>query len=211
MKRAVNVVIRIKRIALAALFAALAYFCALIALPYFAPQDEIRAAVTRSLLAATGNTPRIEDAHFSILPRPSVRFDNIRFEGGDNNLSAGSLRATIKLLPLIYGRVEVASLTFERAHLNIEVGADGARLLGLPLRPASRAGEIANFPEIKIVNSVIEIRSMGAPRSERLSKVDASLAFSGASLSTIASFRWRGMQSTASLHIANTGALGENA
>lgn len=211
MKRAVNVVIRIKRIALAALFAALAYFCVLIALPYFAPQDEIRAAVTRSLVAATGNTPRVEGAHFSILPRPSVRFDDIRFEGGDNDLSAGSLRATVKLLPLIYGRVEIASLTFERAHLNIEVGTEGARLLGLPLHPPSLAGEMANFPEIKIVNSVIEIRSMNAPRSERLSRVDASLAFSGASLSTIASFRWRGMQSTASLHIANTGAFGENA
>jgi len=70
----VNVVIRIKRIATVALFAALCVFGVLAALPYTVPRHDIREAVTRALVAATGVTPDIGGAHFAVFPRPSVRF-----------------------------------------------------------------------------------------------------------------------------------------
>lgn len=207
-----NVVIRIKRIATVALFAALCVFGVLAALPYTVPRHEIREAVMRSLVAGTGIAPNIGGAHLALFPRPSVRFNNIRFGTGDKGgLSAGSLRATVKLLPLLFGRVEVATLTFEQAHLNIEAGPNGARLMGLPLRPPSVAAEMPDFPEIRIADSIVDVRSADGEGSERLSKVEASLAWSGKSLSTLASFAWRGMPSTLSVQIADSGALGENA
>lgn len=208
-----NVVTRIKRIAFGALFVVLILFGALLTLPYFAPRHEIRMAVTRSLVAATGVAPRIDGAaYFAILPRPSVRFENVHFDGDSRTgLSAGSLRATVRLLPLLYGDVEVASLTFERPHIHVEVAADGAKVLGLPLRSPAAAGEIADFPEIRIVDGVVDIHTEGSNKSERLSEVKASLAWSGTSLATISSFRWRNMPSTANLFIADTGALGQGA
>lgn len=202
-----NVVIRIKRIAIAALFLALAAGGIVLALPYTVPRQEIRVAVTEALAAATGATPDVGAAHLSLFPRPSIRFYDVRFDGS-GDASAGSLRATVKLLPLVFGRVEVATLAFERAHLGIETGPDGARLIGLPLRPASTGA--GAFPEIQIRDSDIDIRSANG-KTERLSNVDALLSRSGTSLSTLASFRWRGMPSTLSLQIADSGALGENA
>jgi AsmA protein len=205
-------VIRIKRIAAAALFVTLGIFCVLAALPYTVPRHEIRETVARALAAATGVTPDIGGAHLSFFPRPAARFDDIRFGGnGKDDLSAGSLRATIKLLPLLFGRAEVANLIFERAHLHFEAGPDGVRLLGLPLRPPSTAGEMTSSPKIRIADSVVDIRSSDGERTERLSGVDASLAWSGASLSMLASFQWRGMPSTLRIQIADAGALGENA
>lgn len=210
MKRAVNIVTRIKRISVAALFAALAYFCVLLALPYFVPQDEIREAVTGSLRAATGATPEVGEAHFSVLPRPAVRFDNIRFAGSDRNtLSAGSLRATVRLMPLLFGRVELASLAFEEPHLNIEIGPNGVRLLGLPASPPTR--QTVSLPEIKIVDGRVDLRSPDSSKVESLWGVNATLTWPGKGVSTTASFRWRGLQSNANLRITDAGALGENA
>lgn len=214
-----NVVTRIKRIALGALLVAFVVFAALLTLPYFAPRDEIRAAVTRSLAAATGVTPRIDGAvQFTILPRPAVRFDNVRFDNarsdGDRDtpgLSAGSLRATVRLLPLLFGDVEIASLNFDRPHIHVEVAADGTQLRGLPLRAPPTGGEAASFPEIRIHDGTVDIHAEGSSGTERLSDVTASLAWSGPSLATIGSFRWRGMPSSVNIFVANTGALGEGA
>jgi AsmA protein len=207
-KYIVNVVIRIKRIAIAMLLAAIGGLCVLLILPYTVPRHEIRTAVLQSLQTVTGMTPHIGAMHFSVLPRPGLRLDDVRFESGGSDLTAGSLKATIRILPLLIGEVEVASLAFDQAHLNIEFGPDGVRLLGLPLRRPSPASTDSG-PEISLSNSVIDVRSVESGRVEKLSNVDASLAWSGASLSTLASLRWRGIPSDVSLHIA--GAPGENA
>jgi AsmA protein len=61
------------------------------------------------------------------------------------------------------------------------------------------------------VNGTVDIRSPNRERIESLSRVEASLAWSGPRLSTLASFEWRGLPSTMSLQIADAGALGENA
>jgi AsmA protein len=202
----VNVIIRIKRIAAAALILAIGCVAVLLILPYTVPRHEIRAAVTRALNAVTDAAPRIGATHFSVLPRPGLRFEDVRF---GERLSAGSLRASIKLLPLLLGEVEVSSLTFEDARLDIEFGPDGARLLGLPLR--APGPDAAGLPDIRLVNSTVNVRSTDSRQAERLSGVEASIAWSGTGLGTNASFRWRDMPGTINLHIADTAALGENA
>jgi len=207
MKRAVNAVIQIKRIAFAALLVAGACFCVLAILPYTVPRHEIRDAAIHSLQAATGIKPEIKGIHFSTVPRTSILLEQVRFGSGEETFSAGSIRATIRFLPLLIGDVEIASLTFESAHFHIEFGPNGARLVGLPPQPAGGSG----MPEIKIADSTVDLHSAVSGMTEKLTGVSASLAWSGNGFSTLASFEWRGVPSTAGLRIADTSALGENA
>lgn len=212
-KNVVNVFTRMQRSAVGALFAVLFFVGGLLAVPYFVPEQEIRMAVTRSLVAATGIEPRIAGpVYFTILPRPAMRFEDIYFEGNKRtDISAGSLQARVKLLPLLFGRVEIGSLVFERSHLNIEIGASGTKVLGLPLRSPAIAGEITGFPEISIVNGIVDFHTEGSERIDRLADVGASLAWSGSSLTATGSFRWHDLPSTATLYIADTTAIGQGA
>jgi AsmA protein len=212
-KNAVNVFIRMQRFAVGALFAVLLFVGGLLTIPYFVPEQEIRAAVARSLVAATGVEPRIEGSiYFTLLPRPAMRFEDIHFEGNKRtDISAGSLQARVKLLPLLFGRVKIASLVFERSHLNIEIGSGGTKILGLPLRSPSIAEESASFPEISIVNGIIDFHAEGSERVDRLTNVEASLAWSGPSLTATGSFRWHDLPSTVTFSIADTAAIGQGA
>ncbi len=202
-----------QRSAIGALFAVLLFVGGLLAVPYFVPEQEIRTAVTRSLVAATGIEPRIEGSvYFTVLPRPAMRYEDIYFEGNKpTDISAGSLQARVKLLPLLFGRIEIASLVFERPHLNVEIGSTGAMVLGLPLRSPTIAAEITGFPEISIVNGIIDLHGEGSERVDRLTEVQAALAWSGPSLTTTGSFRWHELPTTASLYIADTAAIGQGA
>ena len=134
---------RIQRLATGVLLLILFFAAGLFALPYLVPEREIRTALTHALVAATGTEPRIEgEARFTFLPRPAIRLDGVRFGGAESSgFSAGSLQATIRLLPLLFGRVEIASLVFERPRLLVEIGNDGAKLVGLPLRLPDNSAE----------------------------------------------------------------------
>src|SRR5258708_6555019 len=149
-KPPVSVFRRIQRLAFGALLLTLIFAGALFALPYFVPERDIRTALTQALVTATGSEPRIEGGvYFTLLPRPAIRLDGVRFGGAESSdFSAGSLAATIRLLPLILGRVEIASLVFERPRLLVEIGNDGVRLAGLPLRLTDNSGEPAR-PNIR--------------------------------------------------------------
>ena len=177
-------------------------------LPYLVSKHEMRAAVTRALAAATGVTPRTAgDVRLTMLPRPTVRLDELRFDdGGRPDLSAGSVQATVQLLPLFVGSIEIGSITFERPHLAIEVRGDHAFVLGLPLKPPG-----AELPEIRIVDGTLELNLEGTGRTETLSAVDAALAWSGSGIAVTGSFQWRSVTTAASLTIADIGALGRGA
>ncbi len=130
------------------------------------PERDIRTALTHALAAATGAEPRIEgEARFTFLPRPAIRLDGVHFGSAESSdFSAGSLQATVRLLPLLFGRVEIASLVFERPRLLVEIENNGAKLVGLPLRLPNDSGEPAR-PEIRIVDGSAELR--GAERTKR--------------------------------------------
>ncbi len=200
---------RIQRLALGVLLPILVFAGALFALPYLVPERDIRAALTHSLQAATGADPRIEgEARFTLLPRPGIRLDGVRFGGAEASaFSAGSLQATIRLLPLLFGRVEIASLVFERPRLLVEIGNDGARLVGLPLRLPDNGAEPTR-PDIRIVNGIAELRGTGG-QSESLSALEWSFAWHGTDLAAKGSFQWRNIPVTATLLIADPNGLAE--
>ena len=73
---------RIQRLALGVVLLILVFAGALFALPYLVPERDIRAALVHSLQAATGADPQIEgEARFTLLPRPGIRLDGVRFGG----------------------------------------------------------------------------------------------------------------------------------
>lgn len=202
---------RMQRTAAIILAAIFLLAAGLVALPYFVSEQQVRAAVTRSLVAATGVEPKIDgEVRLALLPQPMIRLEDVRLDDGTRpGLTAGSLRATVRLLPLLVGQVDIATLTFEHPRLVIEIGADGALIAGLPLRrPGS---DDAVLPELRIVNGTVELKLTTADRVETFSAVDASLAWSGSTITATGSFRWRDAPTSASLVIADTAALGRGA
>jgi len=203
----VSVFRRIQRLALGVSLLILVFAAALFTLPYLVPERDIRAALTQSLAAATGADPRIEgETRFTLLPRPAIRLDGVRFGGAEPSaFASGSLHATIRLLPLLLGRVEIASLVFERPRLLIEIGNEGAKLVGLPLRLADNSAEAAQ-PNIRIVDGTAELRGAGG-RSESLSALEWSFSWRGTELVAKGSFQWRNIPANASLLITDPNGL----
>lgn len=199
-----------QRVAVGAGAAVILAAAGLAALPYLVSKQEIRAAVTRALSASTGVTPRIAgDVRLVMLPRPTVRLDELRLDDGERpGFSAGSVQATVQLLPLLVGQIEIGSITFERPHLAIEVRGDRVLVLGLPLKPPA---ERAELPEIRIVDGTLELNLDDAGRGETLSALDAALAWSNNGITVSGSFHWQGVTTAASLSITDIGALGRGA
>src|SRR5690606_23916434 len=138
---------------------------------------------------------------------PAVHIYEVQLDGGQRPVfRADSLRANLRLLPLLYGRVEVASLAFENAHLTIDAAADGAAGASLPLRrtDGQNAGEV---PEIRFVNGTVYFKDGDADKIQPLVNVDAALARSGAGITATGAFRWRDQPMTMSLSVNNIDVL----
>jgi AsmA protein len=198
----------LKRLTLGALGTVVLVAGVLVVAPYLVSESAARRAAIAELRNATGVEPQIDgNVRLVLLPSPAVRIEQIRLDDGIRPaFTAEALQATVRLLPLLVGGVEVASLTFDRAHLTVDIGANGAVQVGLPLRQRS-AKETAEQPEIRFVDGTVHIRSSDAERIEPLTAVDAALAWSGAGLTATGSFRWKDTPATIGLSIADTMAL----
>ena len=170
--------------------------------PYFVSDQEARIAAMRALRSATGVEPQIAGSvSFTLLPVPAVLIEEVRLDDGKRPaFLADALRANVRLLPLLYGRVEIASLTFERPHLTVNVADGGALVVGLPLRPAG-AQEKTDPPEIRFVDGTVHFKNGNSDRTEPLSDVDAALAWSGSGVTATGSFRWREQTASVSLSV----------
>ncbi|MEX2128328.1 MAG: AsmA family protein [Xanthobacteraceae bacterium] len=200
---------RLKRMTVAALGVVAVIAGVLLITPHFVSEYEARNAAVRALRDATGVEPRIEGpVRLTLLPRPAVRIENVRLEDGKRPaFTAAALRATVQILPLLSGHVQIASLTFEQPRLSVEVAGDGAFLIGIPLRPRT-ATEPPMQPEIRFVEGTVHFKDTHTDNVEPLSNVDAALAWSGAGLTASGSFEWRGAPASLSLSIADTTAFG---
>ena len=176
----------------------------LIITPYFVSEQEARGAVMHALRDATGVEPHIDGpVSFALLPTPALRIDSVRLDDGVRPpFTAAAMKATVRLLPLLYGQVEIASLTFEYANLSIDVAADGGILVGMPLQ--QRPAQQEDRPEIRFIDGTVLFRTEGSNRIDVLSAVDAALAWSGAGVTATGSFYWRGVPATFGLSVADT-------
>ncbi len=173
------------------------------------PEDDVRAEVTRSLQRATGMQPRISgSARLTLLPRPAIRLEDVRLDdGARTGISTGTIIATVRLLPLLSGNIEIASITFERPHLALEIGSEGMRITGLPLDAPAPPEQRAALPELRIVDGVVEFRVAGLESADTLTRVEASLAWSATGLTASGTFDWRRTSIAGTLNVADIGAL----
>src|SRR5690606_3212615 len=139
----VSVPNRLKQLTAGALGMLALILAGLFVAPYFISQQEARLAVIRAVHASTGVEPQIEGAvHLSLLPTPEVRLEEVRLsDGARPPLRASAIRASVRLLPLLYGEVKIDTLTFRHPHLPVETAADGSMMLGLPMRRRAEAGQ----------------------------------------------------------------------
>lgn len=203
-----------KRIGLGLVAALFLLAGTLFVLPNFVSEQSVRNAVSRSLIAATGIVPRIEGgAQLSVFPRPAIRLESVKLDhGAAPGFSAGSVVATVRLLPLLAGDVQVSSLTFERPHFSIESRESGFVILGLPLRaPSAGNRDDISPPELRIVNGQVELRGINPDRAELFSGVDASIAWIGTGVTAAGQFMWQSQPMEVTLSIADTTQLNKGA
>lgn len=116
-------------IILGALFAIVLAIIAVV--PFLIPSSVYKAQIETAASKALGRDVVLKgDASLSILPVISARVDGVEVanpEGFTDALmvDAGSLRASVKLLPLLSSRVEIAQITLEDATISLERLADG--------------------------------------------------------------------------------------
>jgi AsmA protein len=176
--------------------------------PHFVSVNQARLAVLHALRMTTGVEPQVDGgARLVLLPSPAIRIEGIRLDDGSGPaFAADAIQATVRLVPLVYGKVEVATLTFERPRLIIQSSVDGAVRFGLPVR-AQAGTESSARPEIRFIDGTVEFRSAETGRIERLSSVDAAIAWSGAGITGTGSFLWSATPATMSLSVADLAAL----
>jgi AsmA protein len=187
---------------------------ALFVLPHFVSEQSVRNAVSRSLIAATGIVPRIEGgAQLSVFPLPAIRLESVKLDhGAAPGFSAGSVHATVRLLPLLTGDVQVASLTFERPNFSIESRESGFVILGLPLRaPSAGHRDDIQPPELRIMDGQVELRGVNPDRTEVFTSVDASIAWIGSGVTAAGRFVWQSLPLELTLSIADTIQLNKGA
>jgi AsmA protein len=199
----VSVPIRLKRLTAAALGIFALVLAGLFIAPYFISHDEARLAVVRAVHASTGVEPLIDGGvHLTFLPTPSVRIDDVKLTDGLRPpFEAASIYASVRLLPLLYGHVEIATLIFREPQLIVDTAADGSILLGLPMRRATD-GE-GDLPEIRFERGTVQFSG----GSEPLTNVDAAIAPAGAGLNATGSFHWRGQPAAFGLALSDLTAL----
>ncbi len=196
-----------QRFAVGAGAAAVILIVALLLAPLLLSEQQIRAEVTRSIQTATGVMPRIEGAaRLTLLPRPAIRLGGVVLDdGSDNAPAAGTVQASLQFWPLFFGEIKIATLTLERPRLTIQLSPQGELVSGLPLNPVMPAD--GDVPELRIVDGTVVVRVQGRERIEIISNVQASLSWTGASLTATGSFSVGNKPANGSLVIADTAAI----
>ena len=205
----VSVTIRLRHMIAGASAVVVVLAGGLLGAPLFVSEEAARLAAVAALRNATGVEPRIDGpVSLTLLPRPALRLETIRLDDGKRPVfTAAALQANVEVMPLLSGEVRVGSLVLEQPLLTVEVGEDGAMLVGMPLRPRT-ANDPPMQPEICFVDGTVHFRTASTDRLEPLTAVDAALAWSGSGLTATGSAKWRATPVSVSLSIADASAFG---
>jgi len=170
---------------LAILLAALltAGIAALVAIALLIPAESVRNAIKAEIRAVTGFEPTIRgEASVSLFPWGTVSFADVTLgdeSAGRRPLAAERVTARLRLLPLLFGRIEAADLWLQRPRIAVRFQSDeGSNWPGLAealsgaLRPAANQAEPSmSFSEIRIADGMIEIRDEARGILETLTAV----------------------------------------
>jgi hypothetical protein len=169
----------------------MAAILAILIVPPFLSVSRYESRITQLISASLGRPVRISSVEVRLLPRPGFLLSDLTVEedpayGFEPVLHANTVRASIRLLSLWRGRLEIGTISVDDASLNLVRSAPGHWNLDSLLRTAtaqapSQAGKPGNpgkpvrLPYLKATNSRINIKN----GSEKLpfSLLDTDLSF----------------------------------
>ena len=155
--------------------AALATILAILVVPPFLSVSRYKSSITHLISAALGRPVRLSSVEVRLLPRPGFLLTDLTVEedpayGAEPVLHASTVKASIRLLSLWRGRLELDTISVDDASLNLVRSAPGHWNLDSILRTAtaqaaSEAGKLDNpgkpirLPYLKATNSRINIKN----------------------------------------------------
>jgi len=204
----------LKRLAIAVAAVIAAAFVTLVALSFLIPAAAVRDAVKSEIRAVTGLDPILGDeVSLSLFPSGSVRFRNVLLgddRTGEPAVAADELRARLRYLPLLAGRIEIADVTLLRPVINVTFAADGqSNWSGLIVALANALqpdpGRTASFSEIGIRDGTVIVHDDGNGATERLENLEFDVAWPSISKSFGANghFVWHDEPVEASLTLSD--------
>lgn len=174
--------------------------------------EAARDAVAAQIRAATGLEPSIKgEVSVSIFPPDTVSFRDVvlRDDRGNPVLTAATLTAHLRMLPLLAGHIEIADISLVRPRIAVNFDANGRsnwapllQALSGALKPnADRS--VLSFSEIHIKDGTIVVSSGDV--EETITQVDLSLAWPSIAKTFAATgqFVWRDEALEASLAIGD--------
>ena len=155
--------------------AALAAILAILIVPPFLSVSRYKSRITQLISASLGRPVRLSSVEVRLLPTPAFLLSDLTVEedpayGAEPVLHASSVTASIRLLSLWRGRLEIDTVSVDDASLNLVRSAPGHWNLDSLLRTAtaqasSEAGKPDNpgkpvrLPYLKATNSRINIKN----------------------------------------------------
>jgi AsmA protein len=193
---------------------------ALVAISLLIPAETVRNAIKAEIRAVTGFKPTIRgEASVSLFPWGTVSFADVTLgaEGAFGRpLAAERITARLRLVPLLFGRIEAADLWLQRPKILIHFPperasnwAGVAEAMRGAFRPSlGPADSPMSFSEIRIAGGTIEIRDDVRGVLESLTDVEMSLAWPAIAKSfvTTGRFVWREEPIDLSLSLADLSA-----
>jgi AsmA protein len=196
---------RFRRLGIALAAVATVAIGAVAAISILIPAESVRGAITAEIEAVTGLKPTIRGStSISLFPWGTISFGDLTL-GDDRDsepaLAARRLTARLRLIPLLFGRIETADLSLIEPRILLQVPMQGGsnwssltQSLARTLNPMPGDGaRQMSFSELHITDGTLVLRDPSHGIDETLTRVEMSLAWASISRSVVATgrFSWR--------------------
>ncbi len=195
----------LKRLGIALAVMAAFTIAAVGAISVLIPAETVRAAIKSEIEAVTGLKPTIRgNTSVSVFPWGTISFGDLTLgdeHDGEPALVARRLTARLRLIPLLFGRIETADLSLIEPQIVVRFGPEGGSnwssltaSLTRTLKPVPGDGaRQMSFSEIRIADGKLVLRDARHGLDETLTHVEMSLAWPSISKSLVATgrFAWR--------------------
>jgi len=149
--------------------------------PYVFKGTTLETEVAKQLRSTTGLRLTASDhARFSLIPSPRIEMSDLHLAGPDGALivEAGMLEGEVRLLPLIVGRLELASVTLTRPKLTIDldsaaVPADST--IGRALRGVAPGDGSARLGTVTLVDGTAVLKAAALAVLPRLFEINVTI------------------------------------
>ncbi|CUU43575.1 putative assembly protein [Blastochloris viridis] len=163
--------------------------------------QDVHDAVLAALSKDGTNSFTVGNLKILAWPRPVAVLEDVAFgDTGPARVMAPTVTATLNVLPLLFGKVEIGDLKLERAQVVLTV-TDGM---------AVSAGRDDDTPDIRLVDGRVSIVGPHGP-IEQLDEVTADVVQDSSTLKLSGTFRLRGEAVEAVLSLGDTVALARGA